>query len=111
AAAAGSAALAWQRARPAAGRNCSSCLMLHAPSAAEPFQCHLKLNFKAEDQKGGAPAMRRRVTGIQRARRATMPPSPRLSARSKRIAYLREMMKSSDQSMSDSTPRIEVGAG
>src|SRR5947208_15972546 len=38
-----------------------------------------------------------------------MPPSPRLSARRIRIAYLREMIKMRDQRMSETTPRTASG--
>ncbi len=42
---------------------------------------------------------------------ATMPPSPWLSARMIRIAYLADTMTTSAQKMSDRMPRMDSGVG
>jgi hypothetical protein len=47
--------------------------------------------------------------GLTRASSARMPPSPRLSARMIRIAYLIEMKMISDQKISDTMPTTASG--
>ncbi|MGY4420899.1 hypothetical protein ACVWY2_003348 [Bradyrhizobium sp. JR6.1] len=63
---------------------------------------------QADDQQMGAPGAGRRVARREQRHSATMPPSPRLSARRISMAYLTEMMRISAHRISETVSSAAV---